>query len=95
MWNKFDSLNSVTWPKPDEQVLWRITINNLSHEPYHVLGRINITEGRPSVWDYAWDSRDDRFLDKNTETVYWMSIPPVENDLKIQYQKDYDSSFTW
>ena len=71
-WNKFDSLDSATWPTPGLEVLWKITINQVVYQPIHILGNIKIVEGRPTVFYHIW--REDYYLDKNTETVYWMEI---------------------
>lgn len=84
MWNKFDPLDSSTWPPAAEDVFWKITITGVSvFRGTHLVGSITVHEGRPTVWDpflRTEDRRrpgDYRFVDKDTETVYWMSIPDV------------------
>ena len=87
MWNKFDSLDCTTWPPAELEVLWKIKINQIVNGGLNIVSHLRIDfEGRPVIFDALLQGDDrhfgsDRYLDKNTETPYWMEIPELREDL--------------
>lgn len=86
-WKKFDSLDAMTWPPEAELVFWKITITGIPvFRGTHLVECITVHEGRPTVWDPFLRTEDKsrpgdyRFLDKDTETVYWMKIPELREE---------------
>lgn len=102
-WNKFDSLDCSTWPPANEEVLWEVKINQVYHDDRFIfLGPLKITsDGRPAIYDpglsepYARYLGGDRFLDKNTENVFWMKIPEVNQKPLTEALINPDDTFNF